>query len=60
MPELGPILWIIAILGGAIILGAAIAYGTMKNRKVTRAEEFASERKTREIYHKDEPRSLER
>jgi len=55
MPELGPILWIIALVGGVIVLGAAIAYGTMRNRKVTPAEERASDIKTREIYHKDEP-----
>lgn len=57
MPELGPIIWIIAILGGAIVLGGAIAYGMIQGRKVTPAEDFASEQKTREIYHKDEPAS---
>lgn len=56
MFESGPILWIIVIAGGALILGAVIAYGMMRNRAATPAEDAASERRTRELYHKDESR----
>lgn len=47
--------WFLAVVGGTIVLGIAIAYGFWRNRKRTIAERMQTEAATREIYHKDEP-----
>lgn len=45
-------IWLFATAGGAVILGAAIAYGIMKSRKATPRQRDAAEQGARELYHK--------
>lgn len=51
--------WLFAIVGGAIILGLAIAYGLIKSSQATRRQRAAGEQGARELYHKDESRSAD-
>lgn len=46
--------WFLAVVGGTIILGIAIAYGMMRGGRRTPREERRTEQGTRDIYHKDE------
>lgn len=48
-------IWLIATAGGAFVLGAAIAYGIMRNRKLSGGERAAQDRKVRDLYAKDNP-----
>lgn len=55
--ELSATPWLFAVLGGAIVLGLAIAYGMMKSSQASRRQREAAERGARELYHKDESKS---
>lgn len=46
--------WTLFILIGTVALGAAIAYGEIQGRKVTRQQWDAGEAKTRELYKDDQ------
>ncbi len=46
--------WLFAVLGGAILLGLAIAYGVFKSAKTSPREEQVGEQATRDLYHKDQ------
>ncbi len=50
MTELGFYPWLFVVLGGAIILGIAIAYGVMHNRRRSISEIAASERGAQRVY----------
>lgn len=54
MIDPGTALWFFTIVGGAAILGVALAYGVIHNRSLTLGERFATERGTRELYEKEE------
>jgi hypothetical protein len=54
MTDPGTVLWFFAIVGGTIILGIAVAYGVLRNKKRTIAEKRASERGAHEIYEKED------
>jgi hypothetical protein len=45
-------LWLFAIAGGAFLLGCAIAYGMLTNRKLSRSEQDAPNSKMRKLYEK--------
>lgn len=55
--ELSSFPWLFAILGGAVILGIAIAYGMYKSGQASRRQINTAERGARELYHKDESKS---
>lgn len=55
--ELSASPWLFAILGGAVLLGLAIAYGMMKSSHASRRQRDAAERGARDLYHKDESKS---
>jgi hypothetical protein len=46
--------WFLAVVGGTIILGIAIAYGMTRASRRTPRERTRTEEGTRDIYHKDE------
>lgn len=46
---MGDGLWAFVVIGGFLILAAAIAYAKMKNRSGPRSEAY-TEQKTRELY----------
>lgn len=48
--DFGASVWAIPLTIGVVVLGAAIAYGIMRNRKVTPREHAQTERKTAELY----------
>lgn len=52
--ELSASPWLFAILGGAVLLGIAIAYGAMKSSHASRRQRDAAEEGARKMYHKDE------
>ena len=54
MLDPGTALWFFAVVGGAVILGIALAYGMIHNRKRTAREKIAAERGAHEIYEKEE------
>jgi pantothenate kinase type III len=54
MLDPGTALWFFAVVGGAAILGIALAYGIIHNRKRTAREKAATERGAEEIYEKEE------
>jgi hypothetical protein len=54
MLDLPTILYFFAVAGGAVILGAAIAYGFARNKQRTAAEKRATEAGTHRIYEKEE------
>ncbi|HWJ86485.1 MAG TPA: hypothetical protein VNS12_00245 [Pelagibacterium sp.] len=47
-------LWLFAVLGGAIILGIALAVGANRSSHATRRQQDAGERGARELYHKEQ------
>ncbi|WP_164730575.1 hypothetical protein [Pelagibacterium montanilacus] len=49
--------WLFAVLGGAIMLGAALAYGILKSHKASRRQREAAEQGARDLYHKDQSKS---
>ncbi|GAB1580353.1 MULTISPECIES: hypothetical protein [Phyllobacteriaceae] len=48
MPE--NFLWFLIVAGGPVLLGALIAYGMMKTRRLRRDEREARDRATRKLY----------
>ena len=48
-----PYLWFV----GAVILGLAIAYGIMRNRRRTNAEKVTTEQATRNLYREEDRKS---
>jgi hypothetical protein len=57
MPDLPTILYFLAVVGGTLILGFAIAYGLRRNRERTAAEKRATEAGAHRIYEKEERES---
>ena len=47
-------LWILMTVGGVIALGLALAYATMRNRKMTRGEKIESEEGTARVYAEEQ------
>lgn len=45
--------WFLAIAGGALLLGAVLVYGIMKQRRLSPAERAQQNRKVRSLYGKD-------
>ena len=43
-------LWFLMTVVGVIILGAALAYGLMRNRRMTHGQKDLSERSTERLY----------
>ena len=54
MEQSGSYLWLIVVLGGAILLGAAIAYGMYRSRRRSLAEQIHTEAATRDEYAKED------
>lgn len=54
MGFMGPEAWLFAILGGAILLGIAIAYGMKRSSKLTRGEVAQQEAATKREYQVEE------
>jgi hypothetical protein len=54
MPDLPTIFYFLAVVGGTLILGFAIAYGFTRNKERTAAEKRATEAATHRIYEKEE------
>jgi hypothetical protein len=55
--ELSAAPWLFAVLGGAVILGLAIAYAVIKSSRASRRQRDAAERGARDLYHKDQSKS---
>lgn len=55
--ELSASPWLFAIVGGAIILGLAIAFAVLKSSQASRRQREAGEQGARDLYHKDESKS---
>lgn len=53
MGDLPTFSWLFAVAGGFIILGIAIAYGLMQNRRRTLTERRVAEDGAHEIYKQD-------
>lgn len=51
------IFWLLITAGGAALLGAAIAYGVMRNRHRTRRETVVSQQATRDLYDSENRRT---
>ena len=54
MPDLPTIFYFLAVVGGTLILGFAIAYGFTRNKERTAAEKRATEAGAHRIYEKEE------
>jgi hypothetical protein len=54
MPDLPTFMYFLAVIGGAIILGIAIAYGLTRNKERTAAQKRATEAGAHQIYEKEE------
>lgn len=52
--ELSASPWLFAIVGGAVLLGIAIAYGAVKSSHASRRQRDAAEEGARKMYHKDD------
>jgi hypothetical protein len=44
--------WLFATAGGAAILGAALAYGLMRQKRLTRREQMHQDEKVEDLYGK--------
>ena len=49
----GPGFWLILLTLGVVVLGAALAYGMLNNRKRTLAERVTTEVETRREYDRE-------
>ena len=58
MPDAGTVLWMLAVVGGPVLLGLAIAYGLAFNKRRTPRQRAETERGTREVYDKEEERPV--
>ncbi|TPP07355.1 hypothetical protein FJQ55_15355 [Rhizobium glycinendophyticum] len=47
-------LWLVAVMIGPLLLGGAIVYGLMRQRRLTPNEMKRSDMATRELYERDE------
>ncbi|SDO83003.1 hypothetical protein SAMN05428967_0241 [Phyllobacterium sp. YR620] len=47
-------LWFAVVFGGPIVLGAILAFGMMKRRRLTEREKQASKEATRKLYRSDD------
>ncbi|MRG57421.1 hypothetical protein GF108_17770 [Phyllobacterium sp. SYP-B3895] len=47
-------LWFAVVFGGPIVLGAILALGMMKRRRLTAQEKQASKEATRKLYRSDD------
>jgi hypothetical protein len=54
MLDSGTLLYFFAVVGGALILGLAIAYGFMRSKQRTQREKLAAERGAHEVYEKED------
>ncbi|WP_375450100.1 hypothetical protein [uncultured Devosia sp.] len=54
MEPSGPFLWLIALVGGLIVLGLAMAYGMSRNSTRTPGEKQVTEDATRARYDADD------
>ncbi len=54
MEVLGPYWWLFATLGGAILLGLALAFGMKRNSERTSAEKARTEAATRREYAEED------
>lgn len=52
--EGGGDLWMLLTVGGVVVLGLALFYATMQNRKKTAAEDQTTQRATAELYAEEE------
>ena len=52
--DLSPYLWLTVLTIGVAVLGGAIAYGMMRNRKRTNSEKAATEAATRQEYREED------
>lgn len=50
MTDGGGDLWLLLTVGGVVVLGAAMAFAIMRNRKMTSGQKKASESATRDVY----------
>jgi hypothetical protein len=58
MPDAGTLIWMLALVGGPVLLGLAIAYGLAFNKRRTMRQQVQTERGTREVYDKEEERRV--
>lgn len=54
METSGPSLWLILLTVGVVLLGLAMAYGVMRNRKRTAGERVATEVGTKREYAEED------
>ena len=47
-------LWLFVVMLGPILLGAAVFYSIMRQRRLTKRERIDQDAATRELYEKDE------
>jgi hypothetical protein len=50
----GPGLWLILLTLGVVVLGAALAYGMLNNRRRTLAERVTTEAETKREYDRED------
>ena len=46
-------LWLLVIVGGPVIIGAAIAFGMARQRRLSTSQREAQHRATDRLYHAD-------
>ena len=54
METTGPALWLIFLTFGVVVLGAAMIYGTMRNRQRTLSERVTTEFETKREYQRED------
>ena len=54
METTGPALWLILLTFGVVVLGAAMIYGTMRNRQRTLSERVTTEVETKREYQRED------
>lgn len=47
------ILWLLAVAGGPVVLGVAIAYAWVRRRRLSRRERQERDKATKELYEQD-------
>lgn len=45
-------LWLLTTVGGAILIGGALTYGVLRQRRLRSVEQTAQDRKVRQMYEK--------
>ena len=46
--------WLVAVLAGAVVLGAVLVYGILRSRRASARQRMGAERGAHDLYHKDE------